>query len=49
MLTVMGAQMHGTLRSLLAPTSASEKTFEELLEFLRKHSDCQPLIVAERF
>ena len=49
LLTVVGAQTYDTLRSLLAPTSPRDKSYEELLEVLRKHYDPQPLLVAERF
>jgi hypothetical protein len=49
LLTVIGAETYGTLRSLFAPSAPREKTFEELQEALQKHFDPKPLVIGQRF
>ena len=45
LLTVVGAKTYETLRSLLAPTRAREKSFIDLIEVLKRHFDPQPLVI----
>ena len=49
LLTVVGAKTYETLRSLLSPARPRDKTYEELLEVLKRHYDPQPLVIGERF
>ena len=48
-LTVIGPAPYKLLRSLLAPTSPDEKTFEQLAEILAKHYSPPPSEVIQRF
>ena len=49
LLTVIGAEVYETLRSLLAPDRPRDKPFDALLQVLKKHYEPQPLVIAERF
>ena len=49
LLTVIGAQVYDTLRSLLAPVKPQEKSFIELITILKQHFDPKPLVIGERF
>ena len=48
-LTVIGSTTYGLLKSLLAPTKVTEKTFKQLHEVLKKHLDPAVIEIAERF
>ena len=49
LLTVIGAKAYSTLRSLLAPDSPADKSFNDLLITLKGHFDPKPFIIGERF
>ena len=49
LLTVIGAEVYETLRSLLAPDRPRDKPFDALLQVLKKHYEPKPLVIAERF
>ena len=49
LLTVIGAKAYSTLRSLLAPDSPADKSFNDLLITLKGHFDPKSLIIGEQF
>ena len=49
LLTLIGAKVYGTLRSLLAPKLPKDKDFDSLLATLKSHFDPKPLVIAERY
>ena len=49
LLTLIGAKVYGTLRSLLAPNLPKDKDFDSLLAALKSHFDPKPLVIAERY
>ena len=48
-LSVIGRSAYNLLRSLLAPTKPTEKTYEQLVEVLTKHYSPAPTEVMQRF
>lgn len=48
LLTVIGTKNYGIIRSLVAPQTPKEKTFDELQAVLKGHFQPEPLIIAER-
>ena len=48
-LTVIGANAYTRLRSLLSPELPRTKSYEHLVETLKRHYEPKPLIIAERF
>jgi len=46
LLTVIGGETYALLQSLLAPVKPKDKSFEELLQVLQRHSEPKPLIIA---
>ena len=49
LLTVVGTRAYELLHSLLAPTLASEKSYDELVKALQEHLNPKPLVIAEQF
>ena len=49
LLTVIGSVHCTLLRGLVSPQLPKEKTYDELVEILKKHFDPEPIIIAERF
>ena len=49
LLSVIGAKTYSLLRDLLAPTNPKEKSFDALVEVLKRHFEPKPLVIAERF
>ena len=49
LLTLVGAKVYGTLRSLVAPNLPKEKDYDSLADVLKQHFDPKPLVIAERF
>ena len=49
LLNVIGAKTYSLLHDLLAPTNLKEKSFDALVDVLKKHFEPKPLIIAERF
>lgn len=48
-LSVVGSKTYSLLRSLVAPTLPQAKSFEELVETLKRHFEPKPVVIAERF
>ena len=49
LLTVVGSKNYSLLRGLVSPALSKDKTYDELVELLKKHFDPEPIIIAERF
>ena len=49
LLTVVGATHYTLIRGLVSPELLKDKTFDELIDLLKKHYDPQPIVIAERF
>ena len=49
LLTLVGAKVYGTLRSLVTPNLPKEKDYDSLADVLKQHFDPKPLVIAERF
>ncbi|KAJ8417500.1 hypothetical protein AAFF_G00223430 [Aldrovandia affinis] len=49
LLSVMGAKTYNLLRSLIAPAKPATKTFDQIVETLKRHLNPTPLVIAERF
>ncbi|KAJ8419115.1 hypothetical protein AAFF_G00006140 [Aldrovandia affinis] len=49
LLSVMGAKMCNLLHSLIAPAKPATKTFDQIVETLKRHLNPTPLVIAERF
>ena len=49
LLTVVGASNYTLIRGLVSPDLPKDKTFDELVDLLKKHFDPQPIVIAERF
>ena len=49
LLTLVGAKVYGTLRSLVAPNLPKHKDYGNLADALKQHFDPKPLVIAERF
>ena len=48
-LTVIGSNTYTLLRNLLSPEKPASKTFENLVETLKKHLSPTPITIAERY
>ena len=48
-LTAIGGRTYTLLRNLLAPTLPKDKSFDELVDTLKKHFEPKVLVIAERF
>ena len=49
LLTVVGAENYGILRSLVAPDRPRTKTYAQLVKALKDHFEPKPIVIAERF
>jgi len=49
LLSLIGSKTYGLLRSLTAPEKPSTKTFDDIVEILKRHLSPKPLVIAERF
>ena len=49
LLTQMGAKTYGLLQSLVAPEKPVKKSYEEIVDALKKHLVPQRLVIGERF
>ena len=49
LLSLIGSQTYGLLRSLTAPHKPSEKSYANIVEILSAHLSPKPLVIAERF
>ncbi|RXN05831.1 voltage-dependent L-type calcium channel subunit alpha-1D-like protein [Labeo rohita] len=49
LLSVIGGNTYGLLRSLIAPDKPREKSFKQITDTLQQHFSPKPLIIAERF
>ena len=49
LLTVVGSTHYSLIRGLVSPELAKDKSFEDLVDILKKHYDPEPIIIAERF
>ena len=49
LLTVVGSAHYSLIRGLVAPELPKNKTYDELVDLLKKHYDPEPIIIAERF
>ena len=49
LLTVLGSTHYTLLRGLVSPELLKDKSYDELVELLKKHYDPEPIIIAERF
>ena len=49
LLTVVGSKNYSLLRGLVSPALSKDKTYDELVELLKKHFDPEPIVIAERF
>ena len=49
LLTVVGSKNYSLLRGLVSPALPKDKTYDELVELLKKHFDPEPIVIAERF
>lgn len=49
LLSVLGGKIYTLVRNLVAPDSPKDKSYEELIEALKKHFEPKPLLIAERF
>ncbi len=49
LLAVVGVESYHLIRSLAAPTKPSEKSFEELVELMRKHYNPRPSAIVQRY
>ena len=49
LLTVVGSTHYSLIRGLVSPSLPKDKSFEELVEILKKHYDPEPIVIAERF
>ena len=49
LLTVIGKDTYGLLRSLVAPAKPKDKYYEEIIDVLTKHFNPEPIVIAERF
>ena len=49
LLSVISAKTYSLLCDLLAPTNPKEKSFDALVEVLKRHFEPKPLVIAERF
>jgi len=48
-LTAIGGRTYTLLRNLLAPTVPKDKSFDEIVDTLKKHFEPKVLVIAERF
>ena len=49
LLTLVGAKVYGTLRSLVAPNLPKDKDYGSLADVLKQHFDPKPLVITEWF
>ena len=49
LLTVLGSTHYTLLRGLVSPELPKDKSYDELVELMKKHYDPEPIIIAERF
>ena len=49
LLTVLGSTHYTLLRGLVSPELPKDKSYDELVELLKKHYDPEPIIIAEHF
>ena len=49
LLTVIGTPTYSLLKSLLSPTLPSDKTYDQLIDTLKKHLSPEPIVIAERY
>ena len=49
LLTVVGSKPYSLLRGLISPELPKDKTYDELIDLLKKHFDPEPIVIAERF
>ena len=49
LLTVVGSKLYSLLRGLVSPALPKDKTYDELVDLLKKHFDPEPIVIAECF
>ena len=49
LLSLMGPETYGLLRTLIKPDLPSTKTYREVYEILTRYLSPKPLLIAERF
>ena len=49
LLTVVGSKPYSLLRGLISPELLKDKTYDELVDLLKKHFDPEPIVIAECF
>ena len=49
LLSVIGAQTYSLLRNLISPSLLKDKSFDEIVEVLKKHYEPKPNVIMERF
>ena len=46
---MVGSKPYSLLRGLVSPELPKDKTYDELVDLLKKHFDPEPIVIAERF
>ena len=49
LLSTIGIRTHAILQNILAPEALRDKSFDELVDTLKRHFKPKPLVIAERF
>ena len=49
LLIVVGSKLYSLLRGLVSPAIPKDKTYNQLVDLLKKHFDPEPIVIAERF
>ena len=49
LLSVIEAQTYSLLRNLISPSLPKDKSFDEIVEDLKKHYEPKPIVIMERF
>ena len=49
LLTVIGSTHYTLIRGLVSPELPKDKSYDDLVDLLKKHYDPEPIVIAERF
>ena len=49
LLTVIGSKQYSLLRGLVSPELPKDKSYDDLVDLLKKHFDPEPIVIAQQF
>ena len=49
LLTVIGSKQYSLLQGLVSPELPKDKSYDDLVDLLKKHFDPEPIVIAQQF